>query len=181
VILAPQIRGTVRIRSASAEFLQAFRQRAAAGLLTGKPHPRSRYVVTRAGPDRLNVRAADWQTAINVGLNELDLELPQHGTVRYQVRYWRWASYALGLCAVLGLIGLLLLLAFDARAYIARSPRGMIPGSSVEQNLIVAWAMVLFWGFLWPWILIALHKPFLRRLMTRIITEVDVQGSGGSG
>jgi hypothetical protein len=33
--------------------------------------------------------------------------------------------------------------------------------------------MALFWGFAWPWLLIALHKRPLRRLMNQIIVEVD--------
>jgi hypothetical protein len=175
--LTPQIRGTVQVRSAPAEFLEAFRQRVASGLLSGKPHPRSNYVVTRTDPDRLHVRAVAWWTAINVGLNELDLELTQPGTVRYHVSYWRWASYVLGLGGVLGTIGLLLLLTLDVRSYIVRFPERMLPGFSVHQNMLVAWAMGLFWGFLWPWILIGLHKPPLHRLITRLITEVDAQGA----
>ena len=176
--LAPEIHGTVRIRSDPAEFVRAFRQRVTAGLLSGKLHPRSNYVVTQAGPDRLQVRAADWWAAINVGLNEIDLQLPKQGTLHYQVHYWRWASYALALSGLLGLIGLLLLLTFDVRSYIARSP-GMPPGLSVDQNLFIAWAMVIFWGFVWPWILILLHKGPLHRLMARLITEVDAEGSVG--
>jgi hypothetical protein len=177
--LTPQTCGTIQIRSSPAAFLQAFRQRVADGLLAGTPHPRSNYVVTQAGRDRLHVHAADWRTAINLGLNELDLELRQPGTVRYEVRYWRWAAYALGLCGALGLIGILLLLTVDVRAYIARSPNRMIPGLSVDQNLVVAWAMAVFWGFLWPWVLIVLHKPALRRLMLRLVAEVDAQGRAG--
>jgi hypothetical protein len=33
--------------------------------------------------------------------------------------------------------------------------------------------MVLFWGFVWPWLLVALHKRPVRRLLERIIAEVD--------
>jgi hypothetical protein len=175
--LTPQIRGAVQIRSTPAEFLHALRQRLATGFLAGKPHTASNYVVTQTGPDRLHVHAADWRTAMNVGLNEVDLELAQRGTVSYQVRYWRWASFAVGLCGVLGLIALVLLLTVDIRAYIAGSRWRMISGLSVNQNLIIVWAMALFWGFLWPWVLIGLHKPVLQRLMKRLITEVDAQGS----
>jgi hypothetical protein len=39
--------------------------------------------------------------------------------VRFQVRYWRWASYVLVLGAVLGLVGIVLLLTLDVRTYIA--------------------------------------------------------------
>jgi hypothetical protein len=175
--LTPETHGAVPIRSASQEFLQRFRQRVDSGLLTGRPHPRSNYVVTQADTHHLHVRAADWWTAINVGLNELDLELPQGGIVRYQVHYWRWTAYAIGLCGVLGLIGLVLLLTFDVRTYITQSPGAMIPGLSVDQNVIIAWAMVLFWGFVWPWLLVLLHKRPLQRLVTRLITEVDQQAS----
>jgi hypothetical protein len=49
----------------------------------------------------------------------------------------------------------------------------MIPGLSIEQHVLVAWAMVVFWGFVWPWLLIALHKRPLRRLIERLIAEVD--------
>lgn len=175
--LAPEIRGEVPIRSDRQAFLQRFRQRVEHGLLSGQPHPRSNYVVTQAVPHHLHVRAADWWTAINVGLNEVDLELPQDGIVRYQVRYWRWASYVMGLCGVLGLIGLVLLLAFDVRTYITQSPGRMVPGLSADQNLVIAWAMVLFWGFVWPWLLVLLHKRPLQRLVTRLIAEVDQQAS----
>ena len=33
--------------------------------------------------------------------------------------------------------------------------------------------MVLFWGFIWPWLLIAIHKRPLHRLVARIVSEVD--------
>ena len=114
---------------------------------------------------------------MNVGLNELELELPQKGTVRYRVQYWRWTAFAVGACGLLGLIGLLLILATDVRGYIAESPSRMIPGFSVEQNVRFLWAMVVFWGLVWPWLLVLLHKRPLRRLITRILAEVDAQAS----
>jgi hypothetical protein len=67
-----------------------------------------------------------------------------------------------------------MLLSLDVRGYVARHQRSMIPGLSIEQNVAIAWLMVLFWGFIWPWLLIALHKRPLRRLVTRLIGEVDV-------
>ncbi len=38
--------------------------------------------------------------------------------------------------------------------------------------------MVFFWGFVWPWLLIALHKRPLHRLVARIVSDVDPGGSG---
>ena len=171
--LAPETEGSFPIRSSPTVFLDGFRHRVADGLLTGHPHPRSNYVIAESGPALLRVRAADWWTAMNVGLNDLELRVAQPGSVRYRVRYWRWAAFAIGLSGILGIIGLVLLLTLDARGYIARNMHTMIPGLSVDQNVLVAWAMVGFWGFVWPWLLIALHKKPLRRLIGRLVGEVD--------
>jgi hypothetical protein len=102
-------------------------------------------------------------------------KLPSSGSVQFRVLYWRWASYALAVSGVLGLIGLVLLLILDVRGYIARHAVTMMPGLSTDQNLALAWVMVLFWGFAWPWLLIALHKRPLRRLVERLVREVDAQ------
>ena len=88
------------------------------------------------------------------------------------------AVLAVGLvqrCALLGLGGLVLLVGFDARGYIASHPSAQVPGLSLDQNLMVAWTMVLFWGFVWPWLLVAMHKRPLRQLVTCLITEVDAR------
>lgn len=33
--------------------------------------------------------------------------------------------------------------------------------------------MAAFWGFRWPWLLVAFHKRPLHHLMDRLIAEVD--------
>jgi hypothetical protein len=179
MIFKPQIEGQVTIRSTAPTFSGAFHRRVGAGLLTGRPHPRSNYRIGETRPGLLAVHAADWWTAINVGLNEIDLELRHEGLVHYRVRYWRWAAYAIALGATLGSIGIALLLGLDLRGYLSSHSRSMVPGLSVEQNVAIAWMMVLFWGFAWPWLLIALHKKPLRGLVERVITDVDGQASEG--
>lgn len=123
-----------------------------------------------ASGDRVRVRARDWSTALAVGLNDVDVRLDEPGRARYRIEYWRWAAYVLALGGFLGVVGIALLLAFDVRAYIAAHP-ATTTGS--PQGVLIAWAMVVFWGFVWPWLLIALHKPALHRLMGRIIGEMD--------
>ena len=179
--LAPVIEGSVTIRSRADVFLQAFGARVGRGLVTGRPGPRSNYQVVATGPVLMKVRAVDWWTAIAVGLNELELRPVAPDQLRYRVRYWRWAGYALGLSAALGAIGLVLLLSVDMPDYIARNEDSMIPGFTVEQHVLFAWAMVLFWGFAWPWLLVAMHKGPLRRLVVRLIEEVDLEATGVTG
>jgi hypothetical protein len=173
MIVRPEIEGEISIRSPGERFLDAFRQRVRAGLLTGRPHPRSNYVVSESGPDHLVVSAGDWWTAFNVGLNRVELRPVPPSLVRYHVQYWQWARYALSLSGGLGLVGVILLVTLDVRGYIARHQASMIPGLSDDQNLLFAWAMVVFWGVVWPWLLISWHKAPLRRLVARLIEEVD--------
>jgi hypothetical protein len=173
MIFRPEIHGAVPIQSAPPAFFEAFGERISAGLLTGRPHARSNYRIRETGPDRIVVHAADWSTAINVGLNELELRVRQRGSVDYRVQYWRWLQFGLALGGMLGLIGIVLLVTLDVRGYIAQHSTSMLPGFSVDQNLRIAWLMVLFWGFAWPWILVPIHKGPLRRLVERLITEVD--------
>ncbi len=134
---------------------------------------RCRYVVTSAAPDGLGFRATSWLTALNVGLNQVELALPTSGIVRYRISYARWAAYALALGCALGLVLITFFLAFDLRAYIARHPGPQYLGLSANQGVMLAWVMAVFWGFVWPWMLIALHRRPLRRLMERLIAEVD--------
>src|SRR5262245_571688 len=172
-IFNPEVDGTVSFRSATPDFLEAFRQRVKNGLLTGQPNPRSNYLIGETGPSHVVVRAGDFWTAFNVGLNSLELQIQEQGLVRYRVRYWRWARYSLALGGALGLMGIVLLLTFDVRTYIAEHPASMLPGLSLDQNLLFAWFMVFFWGVVCPWLLIPMHKRPVRRLVERLIAEVD--------
>jgi hypothetical protein len=171
--LLPEIRGTLTIHSEPERFFRAFCRRVKSGLLTGTPHRRSNYTVTAADERHVSVRAADWLSAINVGLNDLDLEWAGKATLRYRVRYWRWTLYCVALSAVLAAIGIALVLAFDVRSYLTAAPGRLVWGLSVEQNIILLWAFIVFWGFIWPWILVALHKRPLHALVKRLAAAVD--------
>jgi hypothetical protein len=172
------IEGSKPVRSAPRAFVSAFARRIAAGLFPGAPAKRTRYAVTREGGDVLQFRAVNWWTAFNVGLNEVELAVSPDRQVRYRVRYPRWAAYALAGSGAFGLVFIAFLLLFDIRDYIARHAASRFPGLSLDQNVAIAWAMALFWGFAWPWILIAMHKGPLRRLMERLIDEVDAEAAG---
>jgi hypothetical protein len=171
------IEGAAPIRSDPRAFVAAFARRIASGLVPGASASRNRYEVTREGGNSLHFRAAGWWTAIGAGLNEVDLAAAA-ARVRYKVRYTRWAIFVLGLSDVIGL-GLLLFFVFvDIREYLATHPASALPGLSLDQNVALAWAMALFWGFAWPWIVIVAYQRSLRRLTERLIAEVDATAAG---
>jgi hypothetical protein len=143
----------------------------------GAARSRNNYVVTRRGADVLAFRAASWWTAVNVGLNDVELALDLEGRLRYGVSYRRWMGYAVLVCAALGAGFIVFLLTSDVRAYLVENPFSMVPGLSLDQNVAIAWGMAVFWGFAWPWILTALHRRPLRKLISRLIAEVDATAS----
>lgn len=149
-----------------------FARRIEAGLLPGGSSTRNQYTVTREGRDTLSFRAANWLTAFNVGLNNVEVSVSA-GQARYSIEYRRWAAYGVALSAAIGLVLAVVFLVIDIREYASRHPGSMIPGLTPDQNVAIGWAMVIFWGLVWPWILIGLHKRPLRRLMDRIIGEVE--------
>ena len=178
------VEGTAAIRAQPRAFIAAFERRIEAGLLRGAPRDRSRYLVTRSADDGLGFRAADGWTALYVGLNEVELAVSPDGQVRYGIQYPRWAGYGIALGGAIGLALIAFFLLFDVHGYMDRHPEYGLPGLSTEQNVAIGWAMALFWGFVWPWVLIALHKRPLRRLMEQIIAEVDaaaLERSAGTG
>jgi hypothetical protein len=171
----PHIEDTLPIQASSACFVAALRERVHSGLITGQAGPRSNYAIVELTPELIQVRAVGWWTAINIGLNDLNLNLSDPGAVHFRLNFWRWAAYCLVLCFVIGLAGALLFLKIDIREYISTHPGSRLPGLSIDQNLYFAWGNFLFWGLVWPWILIALHKRPLRRLILRLVKEIDVQ------
>jgi hypothetical protein len=142
--------GAVSIRAEPLAFVSAFVRRIEIGLLGSTSPRRSRYVVTRQESDGLAFRATDWLTAFDVGLNEVDLAISSDRRVRYTIQYWRWASYALlgGVAFSLVLGGLFLL--GDLRDYIERHAFSRVPGLSIDQNVAIAWTMIVFWGLAFP-------------------------------
>jgi hypothetical protein len=164
----PRTVGAAPVRTQPEVFVRAFARRVETGLLGPG---RSNYAITRLERHGLAFRAADWATALSVGLNDVELTVSA-GQARYAIRYRRWAAYAAALSAVIGVGLAIVFLALDVRDYLDRDVLWLIPGLDTDQHVAIAWSMVAFWGFVWPWILVGLHKRPLRKLMERLISEV---------
>jgi len=167
------VEGSAAIRSPSPAFLAAFAKRVDTGLLLGVPARRCRYETAGAHAGGLSFRAVDWASALYVGLNDVDLTPTPGGRIAYVVRFPRWAGFALALCGAFGLAFAAFILLFDLRDYIATHPGPQFLGLSVDASVAVAWSMAAFWGFVWPWLLIVLHRRPVRRLIERLIADVD--------
>jgi hypothetical protein len=171
--LKPRIEDTLRIQASSERFIAVLRERISSGFLTGQSNSRSNYSIVESTPETIQVRAIGWRTAINIGLNDLNLDLTDRGTIHFRLHYWRWSIYCLALCFAIGLLGTLLFLTIDIRDYISSHSGSRIPGLTIEQNMYFAWSNLVFWALIWPWILIAFHKRPLRRLVVRLVSEID--------
>jgi hypothetical protein len=180
-IFLPVFAGRVGIRTPEALFLQEMKARIESGLLTGRPHRRSRYAVIRQSQREIAFAAADFTTAISVGLNEVVLRVAGERSVEYSVRYGKWAAYVVGLGACLCIAFLCVFLIWDIEAEFRRYAFVADPAMSRAIGLALFWGIALFWTLVWPWILIAMHRPFARRLLEQIIREVDAAaGSANS-
>jgi hypothetical protein len=176
-VVSPRFTGKTRIEAPGRAFLERMKDRVQAGLLTGAPHWRSRYEVTRHTEQELAFRASDFVTAINVGLNEVELRPTGDGSVSYSVSYKRWAAYVVGQGALLGVVFLLVFLFWDIETQLDRYPLVADPALNRTVGVALFWGIVLFWTVVWPWILIVVHKAFARKLLNRIIQEVDASAA----
>ena len=90
------------------------------------------------------------------------------GEVRYQVSFWTWASYGIYLCLGIGAVAGFFALSPLFGLYIF--PENQYPSLPIIRFMGIP--MVVFWGLVWPWILIPCHKGPAARLLTRILDEV---------
>jgi len=119
----PRTEGFAPIRSEPGSFVQAFARRIESGLFPDASSRRSRYEVSRQAHDTLTFRAAGWLTAINVGLNDVELAVSA-GQARYTIEYRRWAAYAVLLSAAIGLAIAIIFIVIDIRDYVDRTRQG---------------------------------------------------------
>jgi len=129
---------------------------------------RANYRVRHSSHDTMTFEAADFLTAYNVGLNEVELRHEGRRTIRYRVSFRRWNRYAVAHGALLGLILAILSALPAVRHAITRYPAGAW----------LFWGMVLFWGLAWPRLLTAFHRPFARAALERVLREVIAGQTG---
>ena len=166
----PHVSGEYRPPSLSSQLLDNLEERVRNGLFPMAKPRRNAYKVVSRTEDSLRFRSTNVLSGINVGLNDVSLTLDvDRGVARFDIRYWTWAKYGIGLC--LSIFGLIVLLLTVGRALFP--PAWFM---NADRMPILKWTMLGFFGFAWPWILVAMHKRPVRRCLVGILDEVN--GSG---
>jgi hypothetical protein len=163
----PEITGEFTAERAAPDLLARVERRVNTGLFVRGQRSRANYRVCASSPDSLEFEAVGFLTAWNVGLNHVRLVRTGPTTTAFHVRFDRWTRY----CVLHGA----LLAALFAVVY------GLSPGlranvASSPGRALLFWGMVGFWGFAWPWLLTAAHRPFARMALERILREESERG-----
>lgn len=159
----PQFQGTLDlVEDVPDDFMNRVAARIDDGLIVRGNRRRSNYNVESLEPDAIHFRAADFWTALIIGLNDVELRRTGPRQLAYRVSYWTWTRYCVWLCAGIALV--------LVAAYLVFAPM-MEHVRATSVGAAVFWGNVLFWGFAWPWILTALHKRPAARCLERILRE----------
>jgi len=105
-VFHPTYTGTHKPKSLSSDFITNLAKRIRSpGLFPPASKRRNRYEIVEQKQDSLRFRSVSFLTSIHIGLNDVTTRTDRKtGEIRYDVSYWTWAKYTLGLCFFIGLV-----------------------------------------------------------------------------
>ncbi len=165
-LFRPEFSGTYCPERLRPDFIAVLAGRVRSGLFPLASKRRNRYAVVSESEKELRFRSEGLLSSISIGWNDvharIDSAPDSAPRVCYEVRYFGWAKYSVILCAIIGI------------ALIAGwSLFGEKFGARRSAAKPIFWAMVMFWCFVWPWILVAIHKRPAPRALERLLAEVN--------
>ena len=175
-VFSPIISGIYLTEQLSRRFLEGLVKRIESGLFPKAVESRNRYVVSSRTEEEVKFHSIGLKTSVYVGLNDVSVKIdssPNTGErVIWRVKYWKWAMYSVKVCFFIG--GLLILtrfLLFPAwfNKWWCLQPK-CLHGLLGE---VLFWFFIIFWGLLWPWVLVVLHKRPVSNLLRYIFDEVN--------
>ena len=171
-VFSPNISGEYSPEHLSERFLDRLADRIHSGLLSRASKSRNSYVITGKTENRLSFRSSGLWTGINVGLNNVSVQLDTSSRINpqviYQVQYWVWTTYCVLLCLAIGVF----LIASRYYFFPELFEKLWHKQSDIYYEFIF-WAFLIFWGILWPWFLVAFHKKSIPKLLKHIFDEVN--------
>ena len=160
---SPTYEGTIDVPTLPSDFTDRIARRVETGLLVPGSRRRANYVVSSKSADSVAFTAIGFWTAYNIGLNDVMLQRAGPKSIGYQGRFWRWATFAAVQAFVIALVILAVILFLpSARAQVNADSWGW---------LFIA-ILLAFFGLIWPWILVAMHRRFAARALERIVRQV---------
>jgi len=169
-IFRPEFSGTYSPQSLRSDFLAAIAERVRRGLFPRASERRNRYAVVTESEEELRFRSEGFLAAISSGWNDVHVRIDSAPgsppNVRYDVRYFAWARYSVAFCALIA-VGLIA----GWSLYGARFGAGQSAANTIF------WIVVFFWGFVWPWILVAIHRRPATRALERLLAAVNEEKS----
>jgi hypothetical protein len=155
--------GSIEFDPLPTDWVERMTRRIETGLFTPSSRRRADYVVRSRSSDAVSFSASDFWTAVNVGLNDVELHRAAGNRVAYHGSFNRWAAYA----AIQGLVvaGAVLLVVL------------LWPGARGEVDRYGAWGwpllitLLAFFGLVWPRVLVVMHRRFASRALERIVRQ----------
>jgi len=162
-MFSPAYEGVIELGAVPDDFTERVARRVESGLLVPGSRRRADYVVRSRSQDAVSFAARGFWTAYNVGLNEVELRRDGLHRIAYHGSFRRWAAYAAihGL-ALTGAILAVVLAWPGARDQVSQTPYGWP----------VLLGLLVFFGLLWPWVLVAIHRRMVPWSLVRIVQEV---------
>ncbi len=165
-----EFEGTFTPERLREDFIAALGERVRRGLLPVASQRRNRYAVIEESDNELRFRSVGFLTSLNIGWNDVRVRVESAAggapQIQYKVGYWAWAAYCVALCGVIGIVLIAAFLLFGSKL------KGQQAGGEV-----IFWAMVIFWGFVWPWVLVAMHKRPAARALERLFARLNETGT----
>ena len=162
-MFSPAYEGVIELPAVPDDFTERVARRVESGLLVPGSRRRGDYVVRSRSHDAVSFAARGFWTAYNIGLNEVELRRDGLRRIAYHGSFRRWAAYAAIHSLVLTGAVLAVVLAWPAaRDQVSQNPAGWP----------VLLALLVFFGLLWPPVLVAVHRRVVPRSLVRIVEEV---------
>jgi len=164
-----EFEGTFSPERLRGDFVAALAKRVRSGLFPRASQRRNRYAVVEESEKEMRFRSDGFLTSFNIGWNDVRVRVESAAgappRVRYEASFWGWAKYSVVLGAFLGVVLIACWLFFRPRV-----------AEKSAAGEAIFWAMVVFWCFVWPWVLIAMHKRPAARALERLLAQMNEAG-----
>lgn len=176
--LKPSLNGSISVHNIHTDLIDKISKRIKLGLFMSASPRRNRYEITSVSKDAINFKSVSLLTSIYIGLNNVNIRIDaDNNEIYYEFSFWRWACYCILLSLSLTLLIAFFFLSHLFGIYIFSE---IEYPSSFEIYMYIIPSMV-FWGLIWPWILIYRQKKTASKAIELIIHQLNLTDQNGIG